>query len=151
MIFRPYSSDSGPTTKGPMPNPNTYRLILRMVTSWEVCKSFARPVSVNAAYGTEEPNEGNVSRPMMLDVKFNERTTEDANVAHREDKLMVRTASHFLHNARPFGSSSGSSWTRYGSDSSSSSISFLGTGALFSTSRLLLERVAVSEREPIVR
>lgn len=49
MMFRPYSSESGPTNIGPMPSPRTYKLMLRMVTSCEVCKSRASPVSVKEA------------------------------------------------------------------------------------------------------
>ncbi len=50
MMFRPYSSESGPTNKGPMPSPSTYKLMLRMVTSCEVCRSRASPTSVKEAY-----------------------------------------------------------------------------------------------------
>lgn len=62
MMFRPYSSESGPTNIGPMPSPRTYKLMLRMVTSCEVCKSCASPVSVNDAYAAISPNFSRTAR-----------------------------------------------------------------------------------------
>lgn len=55
MMFRPYSSESGPTNIGPMPSPRTYKLMLKMVTSCEVCRSCASPVSVKEAYAVVSP------------------------------------------------------------------------------------------------
>src|SRR6266702_5594557 len=50
MILRPYTSDNGPTRRGPMPRPRRKKLMVRIATSFPTRNSSNTAVKVNAAY-----------------------------------------------------------------------------------------------------
>lgn len=102
MIFRPYTSESGPTRRGPIPRPVTKRLIESMVTSCDTLNSAAMPSSVNEA-------------------------TDEVHAAQRDAELMTATVIHFRTVDRFWGSSSSSRMTAYDAKSVGESDFFSST------------------------